>query len=222
MKKAVGTRRQDSLSRDRIIDAAIRILDSDGETGLTFQALAKTLATGAGAIYWHVENKNDLLTAACDAVVARTLDAAEGGAMPGATIRALAVGLFDAMDEHPWIGSALARAGGKMPILRILERLGQQVRALGVPQEAEWTTVSAILSYILGVGGQNAANAQFAGQHGLDRSKFLEEVADEWSRLDPDEFPFARSIALYLPQHDDRADFVAGIDLILRGIGMPS
>ena len=218
MKKASGTRLRNSLSRDRIIDAAIAILDAQGEGGLTFQTLAKELATGAGAIYWHVENKDDLLTAACDVVVARALDAAPVGPTPDEDIRAAAVCLFEAMDAHPWMGSALARAAGKIPMVRILERLGQQVRALRVSVEAEWTAVSALLSYILGVGGQNAANAQFAGLHGLDRSKLLGEVAAEWSGLDPDEFPFARSIAAGLPDHDDRADFIAGIDLFLRGM----
>lgn len=61
-------------------------------------------------------------------------------------------------------------------MLRILEGIGQQVRALGAPDEQQWTTVSALLSYILGVGGQNAANAQIARTRGADRSDFLETV----------------------------------------------
>src|SRR3984957_19530601 len=53
-------RRTDALSKQRIVDAAIEILDADGESALTFRALAARLATGAGAIYWHVADKNDL------------------------------------------------------------------------------------------------------------------------------------------------------------------
>jgi len=105
--------------------------------------------------------------------------------------------------------------------VRILERIGQQVRALGVPDEEQWATLSALLNYILGVSGQNAANAQFARAHGLDRSDFLEAVSTAWSQLDPDEYPFARSIAGQLRAHDDRMDFLAGIDLILSGIPSP-
>lgn len=107
--------------------------------------------------------------------------------------------------------------------MRVFERIGQQLRALGVPREEEWATVSALLSYILGVGGQNAANTHFAREQGLDRSNFLGEVSTVWSELDPDEYPFTRSVASQLPTHDDRADFVVGIDLILRGIAsMPA
>ena len=81
--------------------------------------------------------------------------------------------------------------------------------------------MSALLSYILGVAGQNAANGQLARTRGVDRSAFLEAVATAWSQLDPDEYPFTRSVAEQLRDHDDREQFLAGIDLILGGIGSP-
>jgi AcrR family transcriptional regulator len=212
-------RREESLSRDRIIEASIELLDSSGEGGLTFRTLSERLATGPGAIYWHIANKSDLLTAACDAIVARTIAARVVGATPKATIRTLALAMFDAIDAHPWVGSALTRAPGQLPMVRIFEGIGQQVRALGVPVEEQWATVSALLNYILGVGGQNAANGQLARTRGVDRSDFLAALSTVWSQLDPDEYPFARSVAGQLRTHDDRIDFLAGVDLILRGIG---
>jgi AcrR family transcriptional regulator len=219
VKKAPSPRRREqSLSRGRIIEASIALLDGSGESGLTFRALSERLVTGPGAIYWHIAGKSELLTAACDAIIARTLNAPLVGATPEATIRALALGMFDAIDAHPWVGSALTRAPGQLPAVRILEAIGQQVRALGVPEEQQWATVSALLSYILGVGGQNAANGQFARAHGLDRSNFLEAVSTAWSELDPVEYPFTRSVAGQLRAHDDQIDFLAGIDLILGGI----
>lgn len=219
VKKAHGTRRrEEALSRDRIIKASIALLDRSGESGLTFRALSERLATGAGALYWHISNKSELLTAACDAIVARTMNTPLAGATPQATIRALALGMFDAIDAHPWVGSALARAPGQLPMVRILESIGRQVRALGVPEQEQWVTVGALLNYILGVGGQNAANGQLARTRGIDRSDFLEAVSTAWSELDPDQYPFTRSVAAQLRGHDDRMDFLAGIDLILSGI----
>ena len=211
-------RREESLSRDRIIEASIAILDSRGESGLTFRTLSERLATGPGAIYWHIANKSELLTAACDAIVARTLNARAVGATPEATIRALALGMFDAIDAHPWVGSALTYAPGQLSIVRILERIGQQVCALGVPNEAKWASVGALLNYILGVGGQNAANGQLGRTRGTDRADFLEAMSTAWSQLDPKEYPFARSVARQIRDHDDRVDFLTGIDLILSGI----
>jgi AcrR family transcriptional regulator len=214
-------RREQSLSRDRIIEASIAILDSGGEDGLTFRILSERLATGPGAIYWHIASKSELVTAACDAIVAPAMNATLVGAAPEATIRDLALAMFDAIDAHPWIGSALTRAPGELPIVRILERIGQQVRALGVPDKEQWATVGALLNYILGVAGQNAANGQLGRTMGVDRSDFLEAVSIAWSQLDPDQYPFTRSVAGRLRAHDDRLDFLAGIDLILNGIKSP-
>lgn len=212
------TRREDGLSRERIIEASIALLDSHGESGLTFRALAGQLATGAGAIYWHVANKNDLLAAACDEIVARTLAVPAASAAPQETIRTLALGLFDAIDVHPWLGSALTRAPLQSPMVRIFERLGQQVRSMGLPQAAQFAAVQALLSYIVGVSVQNAANAQLGRALGGDRAALLGQVADAWTRLDADLYPFTRSVAGQFRLHDDRADFLAGIDLILAGI----
>ncbi len=218
MRKPDGKRRQDSLTRERVVEASIAILDEDGEKGLTFQALAKRLKTGAGAIYWHVENKSDLTIAACDAIVAGVIAASAAGRSPDDEIRALSLALFDAMDARPWLGSALTQAPGSMPTLRILDHLGRHVRALGVAQQDQWTIVAALLSYVLGIGAQNAANAEMARMHQLERTTFLAEMAGQWAALDPAEFPFVQSMTPQMPEHDDRADFLTGIDLFLEGI----
>jgi AcrR family transcriptional regulator len=221
-KKTPSTqRRKESLSRESIIEASIQLLDTSGEGGLTFRTLSERLATGPGAIYWHIANKSELLTAACDAIVARTIEATLLGSKPKSNLRALALGIFDAIEVHPWVGSALAQAPAEMPMVRILEPLGQQVRALGLKDEAQWAVTGALLNYILGVGGRNAANRQLARARGLDRSDFLEAVATAWSQLDPQEYPFTRGLAGQVRAHDDRLDFLAGIDFILRGIDSP-
>jgi AcrR family transcriptional regulator len=150
-------RREESLSRDRIIDASIEHLDKM-ESGLTFRALSERLATGPGAIYWHIANKSDLLTAACDAVVARTMNQT-AVTTPEARIRSVALGLFDVVDEHPWVGSALTTAPGLSPIVRIFERIGQQIRTHGAPDDKQWAAVGALVAYILGVSRQNAPQA---------------------------------------------------------------
>lgn len=224
-------RREEPLSRERIIEAAIELLDRAGEGGLTFRALAERLATGPGAIYWHVTGKDELLSAATDAVIAETLAAAgaapadtvadSSDATPQEAIRALALGVFDAIDDHPWVGPQLARTSWKSPMLRVLEHLGRQVRELGIPVAAQFASASALMYYILGASNQNAANTADAPalQPGdANRTEFLATVSAVWAKLDPDEYPFIRTVANQLPGHDDRAEFLTGIDLILAGI----
>ena len=43
-------------------------------------------------------------------------------------------------------------------------------------------------------------------------------MAATWAMLDPTEYPFAHAIAAQMREHDDRADFLAGIDLLLAGL----
>lgn len=212
-------RREDSLSRDRIVEASIELLDAGGEDGLTFRALSERLATGPGAIYNHIADKGALLTAACDALVVRTLDASKAGSTPRATIRGLALALFDTIDAHPWMGSALVQAAGQSPSVRILERIGQAIQALGVPRKGQWAAASALLHYLIGVGSQNAAQSQFARARGLDRDRFLGDLSTEWAQFDAQQYPFVRGMASQLAAHDDRADYLAGINLILEGLG---
>ena len=57
-------RRKGSLSKERVVAAAIDNLDAEGESALTFRMLASRLSTGSGAIYWHVADKDALLSAA--------------------------------------------------------------------------------------------------------------------------------------------------------------
>lgn len=213
-------RREEPLSRERIVEAAVGLLDTAGEGGLTFRALAERLATGPGAIYWHVAGKEELLNAATDAVIARTVAAETSDATPQEAIRVLALGVFDAIEAHPWVGTQLARAPGQSPMLRVFEHVGRQVQALGVPRPAQFTAASALLNYILGVGGQNAADARAhqARRPDTSRADFLNTAAAAWSELDPAEYAFLRSVADQLRDHDDRTEFFAGIDLILSGI----
>jgi AcrR family transcriptional regulator len=208
-------RRTDALSKERIVEAAIEILDTDGESALTFRALTARLATGSGAIYWHVANKDELLAATTDDVIARVMTDVHSGAEPQDAVRAIALGMFDAIDTHPWVGAQLSRAPWQSAMLHIFEAIGGQLQVLGVPERVQFDSASALVNYILGVAGQNAANAR---RQISDRSAFLANVVAQWTQHDPAKYPFVHRIAGQLRDHDDREQFLAGIDLILAGI----
>ncbi len=213
-----GERRTDALSKERIVEAAIMILDAEGESALTFRALAARLSTGSGAIYWHVADKSELLTAATDAIIGRVLTDVAVDAEPGQAIRTFALGLFDAIDAHPWVGTHLFREPWQAAMLEIFEAIGGRLQALGVAEDALFNAGSALVNYILGVAGQNAANARLLPQ-GTDRTAALGTIAASWTELDPARYPFIHHLATKLRDHDDREQFLAGIDLILAGIG---
>ena len=210
-------RRAEALSKERIVEAAIAILDAEGAAGLTVRTLAARLSTGSGAIYWHVADKDELLAAATDQVIAEALALQGGDASPRQIIRAVAMAVFDAVDAHPWMGAQLSSDPWQYAVLRILEIVGAQVTALGLPEPALFNATTALLSFMLGLAGQYAVRSRrFAA--GMDRTSALRAVADQWAQLDPARHPFVRQVARILPDHDDREQFLAGIDLILAGI----
>lgn len=207
-------RRTDGLSKELIVKTATGLLDGGGEAALTFRALTTSLSTGYGAIYHHVANKSDLLAAATDEVIAGVTTGVVTDAEPREALRTVALGLFDAIDAHPWVGAQLSREPWRPALLEIYERIGSLLDTLGVPEGALFDAAGALVNYVLGVAGQNAANARLA----TDRSDFLAGVAAEWTRLDPEKYPFVHKAATRLREHDDREQFLAGVDIFLAGI----
>ncbi|MFT7580543.1 MAG: AcrR family transcriptional regulator [Myxococcota bacterium] len=68
MKNSVG--RRVPLSRERVVERARELADQDGIAGLSMRKLAQGLAVEAMSLYNHVKNKDDLLDALVELVVA--------------------------------------------------------------------------------------------------------------------------------------------------------
>ena len=176
------------------------------------------LATGYGAIYHHVANKRELLAAATDDVIARVMTGTAVDAEPREGLQTVALGLFDAIDAHPWVGAQLSREPWRPALTEIYERIGGLLDALGVPERALFDAAGALVNYVLGVAGQNAANARLLAVGDADRSAFLATVSERWTSLDPGRYPFVHKAAKHLREHDDREQFLAGVDFFLTGI----
>ncbi|MEU0793940.1 helix-turn-helix domain-containing protein [Amycolatopsis sp. NPDC005961] len=211
-------RRTDGLSKELIVKAAKKLLDDGGEAALTFRALTTHLATGYGAIYHHVANKSDLLAAATDDVIADVMTGAVVDTEQREALRTVALGLFDAIDAHPWVGAQLSREPWRPALLEVYERIGGLLDALGVPGQALFDAAGALVNYVLGVAGQNAANARLLTSGEEDRTAFLGKVAAQWADLDPEKYPFVHKASAQLREHDDREQFLAGVDIFLAGI----
>lgn len=85
-----------------------------------------------------------------------------------------------------------------------------------MPLRALSDSVGVLVNYILGVAGQNAANARALANSNMDRSTFLATVAAEWAQLDPAEYPNLYRARTQLREHDDREQFLTGIETVNR------
>jgi len=213
-------RRTEGLSRELIVQAATELLDAGGEGALTLRALTARLSTGYGAIYHHVADKGDVLAAATDDVITRVLSGTVTDTDPRETLRRLALGLFDAIDAHPWIGAELSRQPWRPALLDFYESIGRLLDALAVPEQARFDAAGTLMNYVLGVAAQNAANARHLtdSDSDTDRAAFLETAAARWAQLNPSQYPFVHAAVTRLREHDDRDQFLAGVDIFLAGI----
>jgi TetR/AcrR family transcriptional regulator, tetracycline repressor protein len=52
-----------AMSKERVVDAALALIDAQGVDGFSMRGLAEALGVYPTAIYWYVENRNALLAA---------------------------------------------------------------------------------------------------------------------------------------------------------------
>lgn len=217
-------RRNQVLSRERIIETAIELLDAGGEGAMTTRALTERLATGSGAIYYRVGSREDLLDAATEVLVTAALAArpVQESAAPGDEIRAVALALFDAIAEHAWLATRLTQQVVRKPFgpvtAGIFERIGRQVAALGVPRASWFDAASTLVHYILGAVSQTTRMEGDAPDGSHDRDAFLDATAAVWQELDAEKYPFMHAVVGQMHTHDDREQFLTGIAVILDGL----
>ena len=216
-------RRRASHSMEAVISEAVALLDEAGEPALTFRALAARLGGGVASIYWYVSSKEELLDRASDHVLAGVLTDTErfaGDEDPIADLRGIAVTLFDAIVERPWLGAYFMRNTDTQPnALLLYERLGQQVLRLGLGPRDSFHAVSAVLGFVVGIAadlGQEPPQEVTDGE--VTRDEYIARFADQWRALDAETFPFLHYVVEDFAVHDDTEQFRAGLDILLAGL----
>lgn len=74
-----------ALTREQVVNTAVELIDDAGLDACSVRTLATRLGVTPMAIYWHVSDKDDLLTAVLDSVLAEI----DGTELPEAPLDAL-------------------------------------------------------------------------------------------------------------------------------------
>jgi len=216
-------RRRASHSMEAVLTEAVALLDEAGPAALTFRALAQRLGGGVASIYWYVASKEELLDRATDHVIGGVLADVErlpGGDDPIDDLRAMAVTLFHAIVQRPWLNAHFMRnTDVQGNSLRLYERFGRQALRLDLTPLQRFHAVSAVVGVVVGTAadmGQEPPQEVLDGA--LDRDEFLHLHALAWRALDPAEFPFVHEIVGVFDGHDDVEQFLAALDLTLAGL----
>ena len=203
------------LSRERVIDAAIRLADESGIDSLTMRRLAHELGVEAMSLYYYVANKDELLNAIADVVVSEWELPAPGAGWKSA-IRGTAISAHEVLTRHPWSASLVLSGAGVSPArLRYMNSILGSLREAGFSEGQTDHAYHALESHIMGFAlwevGMNLGSAEDLAALA---TAFLEQLSE-------DEFPHvAEHVHQHLkpPDPKDPGAFAFGLDLILDGL----
>ena len=114
---ATETQPRQPLSRDRILRAALELVDESGIASLTMRRLAQGLGFEAMSLYNHVANKDDVLDGILDLVLGESEPPSPTGDWDAA-IRTSALSVHGALRRHPW-SCTLVMAPGRIRPARL-------------------------------------------------------------------------------------------------------
>lgn len=182
------------LHKPDVVAAATTILDDYGIADLSMRRLARELNVSPSALYWHFANKQQLLGAVADRVLAPAC--ADPG--PGSwqwRIQTVGERLRDALLSHTdgaELVSASLAAGQSQAAIEIVALLAAAATAAGVPPDQAEQVGRTVVYYVLGF------------------------TADEQSRLQWD----AAGAAEIPSDADPGSAFAFGLGLLIDGLAM--
>jgi AcrR family transcriptional regulator len=203
------------LSRERVMEAAIRLADAGGIEALSMRRLAQELGVEAMSLYYYVSNKNDLLVGIADMVVGE-IELPSHDAEWKPALRTLALSAYDAFARHPWAATLVVGGAGVTPArLEYMEAILGTLRRGGFSPAMTDHGYHAIESHIMGftlweVGMSLGTREELAAL----ASGFLDS-------LPSGAFPhIVEHVHQHLRPRDpaDEGDFAFGLDLILDGL----
>ncbi|AUG81096.1 TetR family transcriptional regulator [Kitasatospora sp. MMS16-BH015] len=138
------------LSRERIVAAALVLVDTEGLAALSTRRLAAGLSVSGPSLYNHFATKDELLDAVVDSVMGEVdLSMFGPGAEWRAALRDWARSYRAALAAHPNIVPVLAQGPGRRPnALRLADAVYGCLTAAGWPR-GQATRIGALMRYFI-------------------------------------------------------------------------
>ncbi len=174
------TKRGAGLTRQMMIDTALRLLDDVGLDGLTVRRLASELGVQSPALYWHLRNKQELLDGMADAIV---LAAGMGPPREGESwqdwLARRARAYRDSLRAHRDGARLVATAASLSPAtIRMLDEELTAMVGRGFTPVLALRTITALTRYVNGCVLQEQTERQAPSGTPADRFAALAELLD--------------------------------------------
>ena len=218
-----------TLSREAIVEAALRIIDEEGFEAVSMRRVAQEFGTGAASLYAYVASKDELLDLVVDHVMG---EARLSEVEPDADVDAWIEQVKEAMRGYYRIISShrdLAKAFmGRIPFgpngLRTVEDMLRLLRAHGLPDYIAAFMGDLFSQYLVGSAIEaNMWRERFPDATDESVIAAMTEVGDYLARLPKELFPNTTEMARLMtgppePQSPLADRFELGLDILMRGI----
>jgi TetR/AcrR family transcriptional regulator, tetracycline repressor protein len=141
--------RTQQVSRNLVVETALRLVEENDISALTMRRLAAELGTAVTAIYWHVGNRDVLLDLLVDRLLIDMGKVTVSGRTPRARITSLARQWRTRLWEHPHL-IGLAHERGKTAAMfePMQAALATELAAVGLTGRAAAPTISTLQFHV--------------------------------------------------------------------------
>jgi AcrR family transcriptional regulator len=207
------------ITREAIIEASLRVLDRDGMDGLSMRKVGEELGVGAASLYWHVNNKDELLQLLFERVIGEVQLPQPDPAHWMDQARELARHTRDVMNRHRDIARiSLGRIPSAPTIARLAEWEFQVLKPAGLPDRVIAYVGDLLGLYVGAYAFEESLGLASPTGEDLPPEQFLAMMHDYLSALPAERFPHTvEAVDLILGgSPDERFEF--GLDVIIRGL----
>lgn len=208
----------EKLTRQAVVERALKIADTDGLPAVTVRRLATELGVTPTALYWHVKNKNELLSALADHLLAALVADVDPGLPWEERLRAMISALVEQTRAHPYLADllpAIDRSAAEA-YLRATDTV------IGLLTEAGFSLEEAdqVASYLLlGATAMVSCQPGGVGNDEEEAAELRRRQRLDLERLPPRRHPHLAAFAATLSGPPDLdAYYSFGIDLLLSAV----
>jgi TetR/AcrR family transcriptional regulator, tetracycline repressor protein len=212
--KANTVRSREPLTRDRVIEAALRVMDEEGLEAVSMRRVAREVGVEAMSLYHHVDDKEDLLDGICEHVMAEfdfpepVDDWAENCRRGARSWRRL-------LQAHPAVMRLFAEQRGpvrSIESMRPMEYALRLLRDAGLSDRDTAQAFHAFGGYIQGFVMMELGS--IAGGSDEEHLKAHAALAAATSG----EFAALQAVSPYFAECDADEQFEFGLDLLIAGL----
>jgi AcrR family transcriptional regulator len=214
-------RRRRALSRELIVETALKVVDAEGLDALNMRRVAQELGTGAASLYAHVANKDELLALLLDRVYADLRHPEPDPERWRAQAKEFLTQQRDNLVAH----RDLARAAMIQNIpttpgaLDVAETMLALLRAGGLPEQVCAYAVDVISLYVVATALEESSRTGPGGEPTEGQVEaYIGGVRSFFASLPPERYPLIVGMAGPLTRNvgDERFEF--GLDLLFDGL----